>query len=87
MIVRIGLGHNFLFLGLTQKLLAPGKALAVVEKYDLAAVVPDDPVLAHITLFGLASLLLVTGSGPYAVDGWIQKRVSAARGHAATADA
>jgi len=84
-------------------LLAPGKALAVAlivglftGAGSLVALtiftltlfgLPDDPVLAHITLFGLASLLLVTGSGPYAVDGWIQKRVSAARGHAATADA
>jgi uncharacterized membrane protein YphA (DoxX/SURF4 family) len=29
---------------------------------------PDDPVLAHISLFGLTSALLVTGSGPFAVD-------------------
>ena len=32
---------------------------------------PDDPVLAHISLFGLTSALLVTGSGPYAVDRWL----------------
>ncbi len=29
---------------------------------------PDDPVLAHIGLFSLASALLITGSGPYALD-------------------
>lgn len=29
---------------------------------------PDDPVLAHIGLFSLASVLLITGSGPYALD-------------------
>ncbi len=29
---------------------------------------PDDPVLAHISLFGLVSALLVTGSGPLSVD-------------------
>ena len=28
----------------------------------------DDPVLAHISLFGLVSALLVTGAGPMAVD-------------------
>ena len=28
----------------------------------------DDPVLAHISLFGLVSALLVTGAGPFAVD-------------------
>lgn len=112
--VRVGLGLNFVFLGVTQKLLAPEQALAVVAKYDLTAVVPvdpglwvvgtglaeaalgvvlviglftrasatvalfmftltlfglpDDPVLAHISLFGLASTLIITGSGPLAVD-------------------
>lgn len=119
-VVRVGLGLNFAFLGLTQKLLSPGPALAVVEKYGLTAVVPvdpglwvvgaglaevalglallvglftrasavvalgmfvltlfglpDDPVLAHVTLFGLASFVLVTGAGPYALDGWIADR-------------
>ena len=113
-VVRVGLGLNFAYLGVTQKLLAPGPALQVVAKYDLTGVVPvapelwvagagltelavglllvvgaftrgtaavgflmltttlfglpDDPVLAHITLFGLTSALLVTGSGPYALD-------------------
>jgi len=113
-VVRVGLGLNFAYLGLTQKLLDPGPALAVVEKYDLTAVVPvseglwvvgagltefalglalvaglftragslvalgmftltlfglaDDPVLAHVTLFGLASALVITGSGPLALD-------------------
>jgi len=113
-VVRVGLGLNFAYLGLTGKLLDPGPALAVVEKYDLTAVVPvseglwvvgagltefalglalvaglftragslvalgmftltlfglaDDPVLAHVTLFGLASALVITGSGPLALD-------------------
>ncbi|WP_226479458.1 DoxX family protein [Natrinema amylolyticum] len=113
-IVRIGLGCTFVSLGLGQKLLRPGIALAVVDRYDLTAVVPaspelwalgaglaevglglalvvgvftrasaataigvftltlfalpDDPVLAHVGLFGLASVLLITGSGPYALD-------------------
>lgn len=29
---------------------------------------PDDPVLAHLSLFGLASALLITGAGPYSID-------------------
>jgi uncharacterized membrane protein YphA (DoxX/SURF4 family) len=29
---------------------------------------PDDPVLAHVTLFGLTSALFVTGGGPFSVD-------------------
>lgn len=36
---------------------------------------PDDPVLAHVSLFGLASMLLVTGSGPYAIDGLLRRGV------------
>lgn len=113
-VVRVGMGIAFVYLGLSEKLLAPAQALAVVEKYNLTAVapfppemwvigagftelavglalitgfltrgvagvsfilftttlfgLPDDPVLAHISLFGLASVLLVTGSGPYALD-------------------
>ncbi len=112
--IRVFLGFNFAFLGVTQKWLNPGRALAVVEKYNLTAVVPvdpelwvfgaglvelgvgllllggvftrgvagiafllltttllglpDDPVLAHISLFGLTSALLVTGSGPFSID-------------------
>ncbi|WP_410767049.1 DoxX family protein [Haloferax sp. DFSO60] len=113
-IVRIGLGIAFIYLGITQKIMAPGDALAVVSKYNLTAVVPvapelwvvgagltealvgvllivgaftraasavaillftttlfglpDDPVLAHISLFGLVSALLITGGGPFSVD-------------------
>jgi len=116
-VVRVTLGVGFVYLGLTQKLLDPGMALAVVEKYGLTAVVPvpgelwvvgaglaemavgalllvglltrgaatiafvlftttlfglpDDPVLAHVSLFGLASFLLVTGSGPLSLDRWL----------------
>lgn len=113
-VVRAGLGVAFLYLGVSQKLMNPGEALAVVEKYGLTSVVPvspelwvvgaglaeslvgvfllcglftrasalvafalftttlfglhDDPVLAHISLFGLASVLLVTGAGPFSLD-------------------
>jgi uncharacterized membrane protein YphA (DoxX/SURF4 family) len=113
-LVRATLGLNFLFLGISQKLLQPERALAVVDKYDLTAVVPvdpglwvigaglaeaavgvvllaglftraaagvaftlftltlfalpDDPVLAHLSLFGLVSVLIVTGGGPLSLD-------------------
>lgn len=33
---------------------------------------PDDPVLAHLSLYGLVSVLLITGSGPLALDNTIQ---------------
>lgn len=111
---RIGLGVTFIFLGVSEKLLRPGLGLAVVDRYNLTAVIPvppelwvfgaglaeiglgtllvvgaftrasaltamvmftltlfalpDDPVLAHVGLYGLASVLLITGSGPYGVD-------------------
>jgi uncharacterized membrane protein YphA (DoxX/SURF4 family) len=114
-VTRVGLGAAFIYLGLTQKILRPGVALAVVNQYDLTSVVPvspelwvmgaglaeialgialilglftratalaaiamftltlfalpDDPVLAHVALFGMASVLLITGSGPLGVDG------------------
>jgi uncharacterized membrane protein YphA (DoxX/SURF4 family) len=31
---------------------------------------PDDPVLAHVALFGLASAVFTLGSGPLAFDRW-----------------
>lgn len=33
---------------------------------------PDDPVLAHISMFGLASVLVITGGGPFSVDARLQ---------------
>lgn len=112
--VRVGLGINFIYLGFAEKIANPGRALLVVEKYDLTSVVPvdpglwvvgvglteiaigaalviglftrgvavvafviftvtlfsipDEPVLAHVTLFGMVSMLLITGSGRLSVD-------------------
>jgi len=113
-VLRVGVGFGFVYLGLTQKLATPERALAVVEKYDLTAVVPvdaglwvlgaglveigvgvlliaglltrasaataflmltltlfglpDDPALAHVTLFGLLSAVFTLGAGPLSVD-------------------
>ncbi|AUV82289.1 DoxX family protein [Salinigranum rubrum] len=36
---------------------------------------PDDPVVAHISLFGLVSALLVTGAGPLSFDAWAAREV------------
>ena len=123
-VLRVGIGVAFIYLGITQKLLRPGESLAVVAKYDLTAVVPvdpalwvigagltealvgvmliagaftrgfslvafglftttlfglpDDPVVAHISLFGLVSALLITGAGPYSVDSWLQAKLGSA---------
>ncbi|AEN05527.1 DoxX family protein [halophilic archaeon DL31] len=119
-VVRVGLGISFVYLGVFQKLFQPGQALAVVAKYNLTSVVPvspelwvvgaaltetaigialalglftraccgvsilmftttlfglpDDPVLAHISLFGLVSVLIVTGAGAYSLDQRIAER-------------
>jgi len=113
-VVRVFMGINFVYLGISQKWLEPGQAAAVVAKYDLTSIVPvspelwifgaglveasvgllfltgtftrgaaaagfvlltttlfglpDDPVVAHISLFGLTSVLLVTGGGRYSLD-------------------
>ncbi|WP_243637832.1 DoxX family membrane protein [Natrarchaeobius oligotrophus] len=118
-VVRVGLGVTFVYLGLTQKILRPGLALGVVDRYELTAAVPvapelwvlgaglaevglglallagfftrataataiavftltlfalpDDPVLAHVGLFGMASVLLITGGGPYALDEHLER--------------
>lgn len=113
-VLRAGMGLSFVYLGVVQKIMNPGEAVAVVVKYDLTAVVPvapelwvlgaglaevavglallaglftrgfaalslvlftmtlfglpDDPVLAHVSLFGLASVLIITGGGPLSLD-------------------
>lgn len=114
--VRTALGFNFAYLGFHEKLLNPGPALSVVDKYELSSIpiqpelwvfgagvtevilglalilglftraaaataflvftltlfaLPDDPVLAHVTLFGLCSVLFVTGGGPLSLDSWL----------------
>ena len=35
---------------------------------------PDDPVLAHITLFGMISAIFTLGSGPLSLDAWLSAR-------------
>ena len=113
-LLRVGLGATFVFLGTTQKLLSPARAMLVVEKYDLGALLPidpgmwvvgagltevavgllllaglytrgaaalafvvltttlfglpDDPVLAHVSMFGLTSAVFTLGAGPYSLD-------------------
>lgn len=36
---------------------------------------PDDPVVAHVGLFGLSSVLVVLGGGRWSVDAWLAPRV------------
>lgn len=115
-ILRVGMGAAFVYLGLVQKLAEPSSGLAVVAKYNLTAVVPvdpglwvvgagvteiavglalvagfftrgsaatafvlftltlfglpDDPVLAHVALFGMVSAVFTLGAGPLSFDHW-----------------
>ena len=112
--IRVGLGLNFMLLGVAEKWFQPDRAAALVVDLGLTSVLPlapelwvfgaglvefgvglllvlglfsraaaalgfvvltttlfglpNDPVLAHVTLFGLSSAVLVTGSGPYSLD-------------------
>jgi uncharacterized membrane protein YphA (DoxX/SURF4 family) len=122
--VRLSLGASFVYLGVVQKLLNPGQALAVVAKYNLTSVVPvspelwvvgaalvetalgialalglftragcgvailmfvttllglpDDPVMAHVSLFGLVSVLVITGGAAYSLDERLAERFGSA---------
>lgn len=61
---ELGIGLALLF-GLFTRL----SALTALAVFTLTLfALPDDPVLAHIGLFSLASTLLITGAGPYALD-------------------
>ena len=61
---ELGLGVAIAFGAFTRM-----SALAALGVFTLTLFgIPDDPVLAHIGAFSLASALLITGAGPYALD-------------------
>jgi len=68
-LAEIGLG-TLLVLGAFTR---AGAITAMVMLTLTLFALPDDPVLAHVGLYGLASMLLITGSGPYAVDRWLSR--------------
>lgn len=47
---------------------------------------PDDPVLAHITLFGMASAVFTMGAGPLSFDDWFGRPAQSDRETVASAD-
>ncbi|MFB6297568.1 MAG: DoxX family protein [Salinirussus sp.] len=63
-LVEVGVGLAFLSGTFTRGAAAAGFLLLTTTLFGL----PDDPVLAHVTLFGLSSALLVTGSGRLSLD-------------------
>ncbi|QSG14832.1 DoxX family protein [Halapricum desulfuricans] len=61
-----------LLLGLLTRATAAGAfVLFTVTLFAL----PDDPVLAHITMFGLASAVFTLGAGPLSIDDWLESSV------------
>ena len=66
-LVEAGVGLAFLTGTLTRGAAIAGFVLLTTTLFGL----PDDPVLAHITLFGLSSALMVTGGGRLSVDAWL----------------
>lgn len=70
----LGAGLSELALGLALVLgfFTRATALTALFVFTLTLfALPNDPVLAHIGLFSLASTLLITGAGPYALDNLI----------------
>jgi uncharacterized membrane protein YphA (DoxX/SURF4 family) len=63
-LVEAGVGLAFLTGTFTRGAAIAGFVILTTTLFGL----PDDPVLAHITLFGLSSALMVTGSGRFSLD-------------------
>ncbi|WP_096391342.1 DoxX family protein [Halopenitus persicus] len=61
---ELGLGLAILFGFFTRISAITALSVFVLTLFGI----PDDPVLAHIGLFSLASALLITGAGAYALD-------------------
>jgi len=72
-VARVGLGVAFVYLGLFEKLANPGRALLVVQKYDLTTIVPVDPG-AWVLGAGLAEIAL----GALLIGGLLTRAVAAA---------
>ncbi|MEO8246990.1 MAG: DoxX family protein [Chloroflexota bacterium] len=73
----VGAGLVESALGLAILLGVLTRASAVVGFLVLTLAVfglPDDPILAHVGLFGLCSILVVLGSGRWSVDAWLGRR-------------
>jgi uncharacterized membrane protein YphA (DoxX/SURF4 family) len=68
-VVGAGLTELALGLALAVGLFTRAGALLALGMFTLTLFgLADDPVLAHVTLFGLASALVITGSGPLSLD-------------------
>ena len=69
-LVESALGLAILLGVLTRASAAVGFAVLTLAVFGL----PDDPILAHVGLFGLCSILVVLGAGRWSVDAWLGRR-------------
>lgn len=85
-LVEAGVGLAFLTGTFTRGAAVAGFVILTTTLFGL----PDDPVLAHITLFGLSSALMVTGSGRFSLDESVipvlRRRFDPERGEGTAAD-
>jgi uncharacterized membrane protein YphA (DoxX/SURF4 family) len=63
-LVETALGLAIIFGVLTRASAVVGFAVLTLAMFAL----PDDPVIAHVGLFGLASVLVVLGAGRWSLD-------------------
>lgn len=78
-VVTVGLVEIVLGLGLIVGIAV--RPLAAVSFLVLTAtlfMLPDDPVVAHVSLWGVASAVFILGCGPASVDRWRMRRMAAA---------
>jgi uncharacterized membrane protein YphA (DoxX/SURF4 family) len=78
-VLGAGLAEIALGLLLIVGLLTRSVAAAAFVVFTLTMFgLPDDPVLAHVTMFGLASAVFTMGAGPLALDNLLGSKASAA---------
>jgi uncharacterized membrane protein YphA (DoxX/SURF4 family) len=69
-LVESALGLAILLGVMTRASATVGFAVLTLAVFGL----PDDPILAHVGLFGLCSILVVLGAGRWSVDAWLGGR-------------
>jgi len=76
-VLGAGLTETALGIALIVGLFTRASAATAITMFALTLfALPDDPVLAHVALFGMASVLLIGGSGPLALDNRIEAVVA-----------
>lgn len=71
-LAEIAFGIALIFGLLTRATAAGAFVLFTITLFGL----PDDPVLAHITMFGIASAVFTLGAGPLSIDAWLNREAT-----------